>query len=165
METSGTYETSLTRRVQSEAQTLALGAALGRALGPGLLVFLSGVLGAGKTTFARGVLRGLGYAGKVKSPSFTLVELYELSSLYLYHFDFYRLDNPGSWLDAGLREYFGSDAVCLVEWPEKAAGTLPAPDIEIAIALAGEARDVRLVAHSEQGRQCLRALAAATNAP
>ena len=165
METSGSYETSLTRRVESEVQTLALGAALGRALVPGLLIFLTGVLGAGKTTFARGVLRGLGYPGKVKSPSFTLVELYELSSLYLYHFDFYRLDKPGSWLDAGLREYFGTDAVCLVEWPEKAAGTLPPPDIEIAIEPAGEERDVRLVAHSEAGRRCLRALAAANDPP
>jgi tRNA threonylcarbamoyladenosine biosynthesis protein TsaE len=159
MESSGANQASLTRRIDTEAQTLALGAALGHALTPGLLIFLSGALGAGKTTFARGVLRGLGHHGKVKSPSFSLVELYELSSLYFYHFDFYRLDKPGSWLDAGLRDYFGTDAVCLVEWPEKAAGTLPAADIEIRFALAGEARDIRLVAHSEAGRRCLSALA------
>jgi len=158
MEASSANETSVTRHAQSEAQTLALGEALGRALAPGLLIFLRGVLGAGKTTFARGVLRGLGYRGKVKSPSFTLVELYELSRLYLYHFDFYRLDKPGSWQDAGLRDYFGTDAVCLVEWPENAAGTLPPPDIEARFALAGEARDIRLIAQSEAGRRCLNAL-------
>ena len=158
MEPSGTDESSLTRHVPNEAQTLALGEELGHALAPGLLILLSGALGAGKTTFARGVLRGLGYQGKVKSPSFTLVELYELSRLYLYHFDFYRLDKPGSWLDAGLREYFGTDAVCLVEWPEKAAGTLPMPDIEIRLAVVGDGRDIRLVAHSDAGRQCLNGL-------
>ena len=158
MEPSGANESSLTRHLANEAQTLALGEALGRVLAPGLLIFLSGVLGAGKTTLARGVLRSRGYRGKVKSPSFTLVELYELSSLYFYHFDFYRLDKPGDWLDAGLREYFGTDAVCLVEWPEKAAGTLPAPDLEVRLALAGEGRDVRLVAHSNAGRRCLNAL-------
>ena len=148
-------ETSVTRHLASEAQTLALGEALGRSLTPGLLIFLSGPLGAGKTTLARGLLRACGYRGKVKSPTFTLVELYELSSLYLYHFDFYRLDNPRGWLDAGLRDYFGTDAVCLVEWPEKAAGTLPAPDIEVQLAHAGDARDARLVAYSSAGRRCL----------
>lgn len=138
---------------------MALGESLGRSLTPGLVIYLSGALGAGKTTFARGILRGLGYPGKVKSPSYALVELYKLSSLYLYHFDFYRLDNPSGWIDAGLRDYFGTAAVCLVEWPEKAAGTLPSADIEIHLALAAEGRDIRLAAQSSAGQRCLSSLA------
>lgn len=149
---------TLSRHLDGETQTLALGAALGRSLVPGLVIYLKGVLGAGKTTLARGILRGLGYRGKVKSPSYTLVELYEVSSLYLYHFDFYRLENPLGWIDAGLREYFGGSAVCLVEWPEKAAGTLPPADIEIELALAGNARDIRITAHSSAGLRCVSVL-------
>jgi tRNA threonylcarbamoyladenosine biosynthesis protein TsaE len=158
MESSRDKQIRLTRRAANEAQTLALGQALGRTLVAGLVIYLSGELGAGKTTFARGVLRGLGYTGKVKSPSFTLVELYPFSSLYLYHFDFYRLDDPRGWIDAGLREYFRSDAICLVEWPEKASGTLPAADIEVLLTLAEDARDIRVVASSAAGQQCLNEL-------
>lgn len=158
-------EASLSRHLADEAHTLALGFALGKSLQSGLLIFLSGVLGAGKTTLARGVLRGLDYRGRVKSPSYALVELYELSSLYLYHFDFYRLDNPKGWIDAGFRDYFGTDAVCLVEWPEKAAGTLPAPDLEVQLALAGHGRDVRLLAHGNEGRRCLSELKARIKDP
>jgi tRNA threonylcarbamoyladenosine biosynthesis protein TsaE len=145
--------------LRNEAETLALGAALGRRLVPGLVIVLSGDLGAGKTTFARGILRGLGYGGRVKSPSYTLVELYTVSSLYLYHFDFYRLDDPRGWIDAGLREYFTGDSVCLVEWPEKAAGTLPPADLAVALCVVAEdQRDIEIVAHSPVGRQCLEGL-------
>ena len=158
-------ETSLTRHLADETHTLALGEALGESLVSGLVVFLIGVLGAGKTTFARGALRGLGYRGRVKSPSYTLVELYELSRLYLYHFDFYRLDNPRGWIDAGFRDYFGTHAVCLVEWPEKAEGTLPAPDLEVRLTLANDGRDVQLLALTRGGRRCLRALKARMKAP
>ena len=152
---SNEYEPSLARHLPAEADTLAFGAALGQTLVPGLVIFLIGELGAGKTTFARGILRGLDYPGKVKSPTYTLVELYKLSRLYLYHFDFYRLDDPHGWIDAGLREHFTSDAVCLVEWPEKAAGTLPEADLEVRLTLADDARDVELVARSAAGRRCL----------
>jgi tRNA threonylcarbamoyladenosine biosynthesis protein TsaE len=146
---------SLARHLADEAATLVLGQDLGRALVPGLVIFLSGELGAGKTTFARGILRGLGYPGKVKSPSFTLVELYTFSRLYLYHFDFYRLDDPHGWSDAGLREYFRPDAVCLVEWPEKADGTLPPPDLAVHFTVVDDGRDIRIVAYSAAGRRCL----------
>ncbi|MFB3080305.1 MAG: tRNA (adenosine(37)-N6)-threonylcarbamoyltransferase complex ATPase subunit type 1 TsaE, partial [Nitrosomonadaceae bacterium] len=78
----------------NESTTLALGAEIATILRPGFIVFLKGNLGAGKTTFARGILRGMGYQGKVKSPTYNLVELYKFSRLYFYHFDFYRFDNP-----------------------------------------------------------------------
>ena len=138
-----------------EAATLALGQRLGLALRPGLKVYLQGDLGAGKTTLVRGALRALGYRGRVKSPTFTLVEVYCVSSLYFYHFDFYRFKNPQEWRDAGFREEFGGPGVCLVEWPEKAAGLLPAPDLTITLEHDGNGRRARLTSTSEQGRQCL----------
>jgi tRNA threonylcarbamoyladenosine biosynthesis protein TsaE len=142
-------------QLADEAATLALGQRLGRALRPGLKVYLQGDLGAGKTTLVRGALRALGYRGRVKSPTFSLVELYRVSRLYLYHFDFYRFNNPQEWSDAGFREQFGGPGVCLVEWPERAAGLLPAADLTIALEHDGSARIARLTSASEQGRQCL----------
>lgn len=141
----------------AETDTLALGSALGRALEPGLVIYLCGELGAGKTTLARGVLRGLGYTGRVKSPTFALVEAYKLSKIYLYHFDFYRFDDPQELRDAGFREYFTPDAVCLVEWPDKAAD-LPAADIRIAMQVTGGGRSVGLETDTEAGRLCLERL-------
>ena len=145
----------LTRFLPAEADTLAFGAALVPCLKPGLVVYLSGELGAGKTTLARGILRELGYTGNVKSPSFALVELYKVSRLYLYHFDFYRFDDPRELGEAGFREHFGPDAVCLVEWPENAAGALPPADIRIEMKIAGTGRHVEMHADTESGRLCL----------
>ena len=144
----------LSRYLAAEADTLALGAELAQGLAPGVVVYLCGELGAGKTTLARGVLRGLGYAGRVKSPTFTLVELYTLSMLYLYHFDFYRFNDPRELAEAGLREYFNPDSVCLVEWPEKAAG-LPAADMRILMQVAGTGRRVEIFTETEAGSSCL----------
>ena len=138
-----------------EAATLALGAALASALEPGLAVHLRGDLGAGKTTLVRGVLRALGHAGPVKSPTYTLVELYEISRLSLHHFDFYRFHDPREWSDAGFRESFNGRNVSLIEWPEKAGGLLPPPDVEIALASSGDGRSASLRARSEPGRRCL----------
>jgi tRNA threonylcarbamoyladenosine biosynthesis protein TsaE len=149
---------SLTALLPDEAATLALGQHLAACLQPGFRIYLAGDLGAGKTTLVRGLLRGLGYAGRVKSPTFTLVETYNLSSLYLYHFDFYRLRDPDEWRDAGFREAFGGDAVCVVEWPERAA--LPDPDLGIHLEHAGDRRRVRLVGHSARASRCLERLAA-----
>lgn len=149
---------SVTRSLATEADTLALGGRLARALAPGMVVYLRGELGAGKTTLARGILRGLGYDGRVKSPTYTLVEVYEVSRLYLYHFDFYRLDDPLGWIDAGLREHFSVDTVCLVEWPEKAGGTLPPADLDIRLALVADRREIELFARTAAGRRCLEEL-------
>ena len=120
-----------------------------------MVVYLTGDLGAGKTTLARGVLRGLGYAGKVRSPTFTLVEVYKVSRLYLYHFDFYRFGDPREWTDAGFREHFTPESVCLVEWPENAAAVLPAADVTIALTLEGSGRRIRVYAGTEAGRRCI----------
>ena len=146
----------LTRFLPAEADTLALGAALSPHLAPGMVVYLSGVLGAGKTTLVRGILRGLGHPGRVKSPSFALVELYNLSRLYLYHFDFYRFTDPRELGEAGFRECFNPESVCLVEWPGKAAGALPAADLKIRIRVAGSGRRVEVQADTETGRLCLK---------
>jgi tRNA threonylcarbamoyladenosine biosynthesis protein TsaE len=149
--------------------TEALGAMLAKVLigqAGGLVIYLDGDLGAGKTTLVRALLRALGHRGPVKSPTYALVELYEVSSLYLYHFDFYRFNDPSEFLEAGLDEYFQGMGICLVEWPEKAAGYLPPPDLRLALhvpAAVGDGgqggRRVELVAVSERGAQCLSALA------
>ena len=141
-----------------EAATLAWGARLARVIAPGLSLHLHGDLGSGKTTLVRGLLRGLGYEGRVKSPTYTLVELYTVSRLNLYHFDFYRFKEPKEWRDAGLDEYFKDSSVCLVEWPEKAAGLLPAADLDLALEFAGGGRDLSARAGTESGKACVQGL-------
>jgi tRNA threonylcarbamoyladenosine biosynthesis protein TsaE len=146
------------------AATETVGAALARALRGGMVVTLHGDLGAGKTTVVRGVLRALGFAGPVKSPTYTLVEHYPFSSLYFYHFDFYRFADPSEWETAGLAECFRDDAVCLVEWPERVAGLLPPADVDIVLAHPAPGdigRDLAVSANTEAGEQCLHAVALA----
>jgi tRNA threonylcarbamoyladenosine biosynthesis protein TsaE len=127
-----------------------------------MILWLDGDLGAGKTTLVRAAFRALGYGGPVKSPTYTLVEVYVISSLYLYHFDFYLFRDPEEFIDAGLDEYFRGDAVCLVEWPGKAAGFVPPADLALCLRFPDEApgsgRIADLVAYSERGRACLNAL-------
>ena len=141
--------------LEDEAATLAFGTRLAQVLVPGLFIALSGDLGSGKTTLARGVLRGLGYQGKVKSPTYTLVELYKLSRLDLYHFDLYRFSNPQEWVDAGLRESFDDGSICLVEWPERASELLPEADLAITLAVERTGRTLEIKAQTESGRNCL----------
>jgi tRNA threonylcarbamoyladenosine biosynthesis protein TsaE len=144
------------------AATEAAGARLASGLRGGMVVTLSGDLGAGKTTLARGCLHALGWEGPVKSPSYTLVEHYPLSSLYFYHFDFYRFADPSEWETAGLAECFRDDAVCVVEWPERVAGRLPPPDLALKLAHPADSstggRQLALAAHTERGEPCLIAI-------
>ncbi len=141
-----------------EAATLALGAALARILRPGLVIHLRGDLGMGKTTLTRGLLRALGHTGAVKSPTYTLVELYVISGYSVYHFDFYRFNSPEEWYDGGLEEHFDGQSICIIEWPEKSGGLSPAPDIDIELIAHGDARRVSLKGSSEAGTSCLSAL-------
>jgi tRNA threonylcarbamoyladenosine biosynthesis protein TsaE len=142
--------------------TQRVGAAIARAVVGGMVVTLAGDLGAGKTTLVRGLLRARGFQRAVKSPTYTLVEDYLLSSLYFYHFDFYRFADPDEWETAGLAEYFRTDAVCLVEWPDRVAGVLPPPDLELVFSYPPADRDGRelaVTAHTSQGNRCLHAIA------
>ncbi|OAJ72058.1 tRNA (N6-adenosine(37)-N6)-threonylcarbamoyltransferase complex ATPase TsaE [Methylobacillus sp. MM3] len=148
----------ITLNLSDEAATMALGARLAEALHGGLAIWLQGNLGAGKTTLVRGLLRGLGYEGKVKSPTYTLVEPYVISGLYLYHFDLYRFVDPEEWEAAGFRDYFNAQSVCLIEWPEKAGDLLPPADMEIALEPSGAGRTATLTARTELGEKCLNAL-------
>ena len=123
-----------------------------------MLIALNGPLGAGKTTLARGVLRGLGFEGRVKSPTYALVELYELSRLDLYHFDFYRFSDPRELIESGLQDAFNETNVCIVEWPERAEGVLPTADLDVGLEMTNGARTAWLTARTENGKRCLRQL-------
>lgn len=145
-----------------EGATQAFGAALGQAVLHGMNVRLVGDLGAGKTTLVRALLKSLGHAGPVKSPTYSLLESYALNAGLFHHFDFYRFESPEEFLEAGLDECFGQDAVCLVEWPEKAAGYLPPADLTVELIHQGTGRTANLIAGSERGEQCLIRLSNAT---
>jgi len=144
--------------VPDETAMQVLGKQLSAHLSPGCVLFLHGELGAGKTTLVRAVLQGMNYEGRVKSPTYTLVESYELDKFQVYHFDLYRLADPEELEYVGIRDYFGEDAVALVEWPEKGTGCLPDPDLDVTIDYAGEGRRVSMNAKSERGQRCLQLL-------
>ena len=117
--------------------------------------YLEGDLGAGKTTLVRGLLRALGHSGRVKSPTYTLAESYSLPAFELYHFDLYRMHDPREWLDAGFRDVNDGQAVSLIEWPEKAAGWLPSPDVVIRLRIEDDSRDAECEATSPLGERFL----------
>jgi len=143
------------RHVADEAAMEALAARLAPALADGTVVFLRGELGAGKTTLVRGILRGLGHAGAVKSPTYTLVEPYRLGGRTIYHFDLYRLNDPEELEFLGVRDYLSGSGICLIEWPERGAGVLAEADLEIAIERSPDGRVVRMRAHTPRGTAAL----------
>jgi tRNA threonylcarbamoyladenosine biosynthesis protein TsaE len=147
--------TSIQLRLADTSATEALGAALARAYPAGdggTVVYLEGELGAGKTTCVRSLLRALGVTGLIRSPTYTLVEIYELATVTCVHVDLYRLQGPTEVDDLGLRDYQASGCLLLVEWPEKGAGALPRADLALSLQYDGAARSCRLEAQSAQGR-------------
>jgi tRNA threonylcarbamoyladenosine biosynthesis protein TsaE len=160
-------DSNFTLDLADEAATLNFGATLAKAMQPNLTIYLHGDLGAGKTTLVRGLLHALGHVGKVKSPTYTLVEPYEIksnviSSLMLYHFDLYRFNDEEEWDSAGFRDYFNAHSVCIVEWPEKAENVLPTPDLNITFSIKNSgqncSRSVNISSHSKLGQQCLQVI-------
>lgn len=145
-------------RLADEAALQALAAALAPALRGGGVIYLEGELGAGKTSFARATLRALGEQGPVRSPTYTLVEPYELAELDGYHFDLYRLSDPAEMEYLGARDCFGPGALCLIEWPDRGRGWLPPPDLRVLLAADGAGRAVVLEALNERAAGWLRGL-------
>jgi tRNA threonylcarbamoyladenosine biosynthesis protein TsaE len=149
----------ITLALADEQATLAEGARFANTLNAELTVYLHGDLGAGKTTLVRGLLHELGHHGKVKSPTYTLVEPYEVeinqNKVQVYHFDLYRFIDEEEWEAAGFRDYFNPHAICLIEWPEKAGNIIPQADIDVYIEVKSEGRTIRYIANSKIGKKCL----------
>jgi len=144
------------RNLPDQAATEAFGEQLAAACEGGLLVFLHGQLGAGKTTLVRGFLRARGHSGPVKSPTYTLVEPYTTAQGNVYHLDLYRLADAEELEWIGIRDLFEDESICLVEWPEQGAGILPEADLHIYLQVAGSGRGIRVQAASPRGEQILR---------
>ena len=148
----------LTHYMADEAATLRFGGQLARHLSPGCVVYLHGELGAGKTTLVRGLLQGLGYTGRVKSPTYTLVESYPFEQFSVYHFDLYRLADPEELEYMGMRDYFTESSVVLIEWPERGGDFLPAADLDINLAYLDKGRRITCLANSDRGESCIDSL-------
>ncbi len=128
-----------------------------------MVIYLHGNLGTGKTTLVRALLHAMGYIGRVKSPTYTLLELYQAGGLHLRHFDLYRFHDASEWDAAGFRDEFDGRNVCLVEWPEKAQGLVPQADMEITLEILStetvcNGRNIEVLAISQAGRECLNVL-------
>ncbi len=141
-----------------EAATAAFAARLAGALEAGLVIHLRGDLGAGKTTLVRALLHALGYTGRVKSPTYTLLEQYEAGGLHLCHFDLYRFQSEEEWEAAGFRDEFNGRNVCLVEWPEKAQCLVPQADVEIIFEILPNGRNITICGNTTAGKECVRLL-------
>jgi tRNA threonylcarbamoyladenosine biosynthesis protein TsaE len=144
--------------LDDENATFALAQRLAARLKPGMVIYLHGDLGAGKTTFVRSVINALGYKGRVKSPTYTLVEPYHIAGLDLRHFDLYRLQDEEEWDSAGFRDEFDGYNIFFIEWPEHAQGLLPQADVVIVFEILPQGRNVEIRGRTPTGRECLEQL-------
>jgi tRNA threonylcarbamoyladenosine biosynthesis protein TsaE len=140
----------------TEAALLSLANSWGKELAQGAIVYLEGTLGAGKTTFSRGLLHGIGHVGAVKSPTYTLVEPYDVNGNKIYHFDLYRLGHPEELEYLGIRDYLSDDALWLVEWPQRGEGYIPLADITLSLEVKGIGRDLIVNSHTVRGEKLMR---------
>jgi tRNA threonylcarbamoyladenosine biosynthesis protein TsaE len=148
--------TSVELSLCDEKELLALTAQIAEKIKPGLVIYLKGNLGVGKTVFARGLINHLGYEGLVKSPTYSLVEPYQLDDTFTcYHFDLYRLSEPEELEFTGSRDYFNEQSVCLVEWPEKAEGFIPVADIVCELEYHEIGRKITIYACSDKGDEVM----------
>lgn len=145
-------------KLPDEAATSVFAEKLAQAIAPGMVIYLRGDLGAGKTTLVRALLNALGYQGRVKSPTYTLLEQYDVAGLNFCHFDLYRFQDPAEWETAGFSDEFNGKNICLVEWPERAAGLLPPADLEILFEILPDGRNIRIYAKTDTGNRCLNSL-------
>ncbi len=140
------------------AATEKFGENLAKEILAGVVIFLQGNLGAGKTTLVRGILRGLGYGGHVKSPTYTLVEPYQINQQQIFHFDLYRVNDPEELIHIGIQDYCHAESICIIEWPEKALAMLPMADLEIEMQVENEGRSLQIKANSELGLEIIKKL-------
>lgn len=151
-------EIELIQDVEDEDQLLQMGSRLSEVIKPSFVLYLEGDLGAGKTTLTRGFLRGHHYTGKVKSPTYGLVEPYEFKQHSVFHFDLYRVNAPAELESMGLRDYFSDQSICLIEWPEKGGEYLPMPDLICRITILPKGRRLHFKARSHKGMFVLTSL-------
>lgn len=150
--------TELTFFLKNEDDTIAIGQKLARHIQAPMTLYLTGDLGAGKTTLSRGLIQGLGHKGAVKSPTYTLVEPYDFGDVEVYHFDLYRLNDPEELEFMGIRDYFTDKSLCIVEWPDKGEGLLPDPDIHLHLSYVNSGREIQIQAFSASGKKLLTAI-------
>lgn len=151
---------TVTINLANESETLALGAKLAQLCPTPCIIYLQGELGAGKTTLVRGFLQSLGYRQTIKSPTYTLVESYEINDQTIFHFDLYRLRSSEEINDIAIRDYLKIPAIMLIEWPEKGSGYLPGPDLILHLQAQGLGRQLQITTNSATGKKLLQQLGA-----